>query len=610
MAEEEKDDWLDDVGDEADSESELDQSDINSLLSEDEEPAARADSGVDQSDIDSLLAEDDDDNEEVPDSPPSQDEIDQLFSEVDDDAPKDASAAESADDDPFKAEEIDFKDLAEDSDDDDFGLDDIGDGFDAEEFGLDDDTPDIPDIGEDGDDALTVLAEGAASSSNEDATVFLTPDQQTATPGSKRGLPMTIPPFLQNRNIQAIAGGCIVLIITAIFLLKGKPVPEKPIIAQQPPGQAQPVTTTPAMPAIVSPVVTKTNTAPQVKDSELTIARGDNELAIKLNATDAENDPLNYEILSLPEHGKLSGQAPNLIYLPNKNFTGQDNLVFRVSDGHSVSAPATIKIMGPITTQNTPTMKLASPAPALLTQVPTAPRPTPVTEEDKPVTASRSITVRHKKLVIAARNETYHLTSSKPFRINWQTLWSKANYLPYTSKIRVEIISTNLHGQLHKTNARSYRYEPDKFFGGTEQIKYRFRLAKLRSKIGKIRLKIAIGNPAPDIHLAEISPSYLAGERVVLDASASRDEDRSSLLFSWKQIAGVPVQIEPTNTEGSQITFVAPSSFNTVNNPGPVLRLTITDRDNQKASRDLKINTRSRRNSAIWDGVAAGEERY
>jgi len=604
--EEEKDDWLEDVDDEADGESELDQSDIDSLLSEDEEPAASADSDVDQSDIDSLLAGDDG-NDEVPDTPPSQDEIDQLFSEVDDDAPEDAAAAESTDDDPFKAEEIDFKDLAEDSDDDDFGLDDIGDGFDTEEFGLDDDTPDIPDISEDGDDAPTVLAEGAASSGNEDETVFLTPDQQAAAPGSKRGLPMTIPPFLQNRKIQAIIGGSLVLIIVAFFLLKGKPVPKKPIIAKQPPSQAQPVSTAPVTSTSVSPVVTKTNTTPQVKDSELTIARGDNELAIKLNASDAENDPLNYEILSLPEHGKLSGQAPNLIYLPNKNFAGQDNLMFRVSDGHNVSAPATIKIMWPAA-PSTPTTEIASQAPAPSTPVSATPQPAPVLKEEKPVAASRSRTVRHKKLVIAARNETYHLTSSKPFRINWQKLWSKANYLPYTSKIRVEIISANLHGKLHKTNARSYRYAPDKFFAGTEQIKYRFRLAKLRSKIGKIKLKIAPGHPAPDIHLAEISPSYLAGERVVLDASASRDDDRSSLLFSWKQIAGVPVQIEPTNAEGSQITFVAPSSFNTVNNPGPVLRLTITDRDNQKDSRDLKINTRSRRHSAIWDGVAAGGE--
>ncbi len=164
-----------------------------------------------------------------------------------------------------------------------------------------------------------------------------------------------------------------------------------------------------------------------------------------------------------------------------------------------------------------------------------------------------------------------------------------------------------MHGRLHKTNASSYKYNPDKFFSGTEVIKYRFRLARLRSKIAKIRLKIDIGNPTPVIHLAKIAPSYFAGEQVVLDASASRDDDRSSLTFSWKQLAGVPVQLEMTNEEGSEVTFVAPSSFNTVKNPGPVLRLTITDQDNQKDVREMKIKTKSRRHSAIWNGVAAGD---
>ncbi len=604
MAEEEKDDWLEDTDDNDDSE--LDQSDIDSLLSSDEDSVAADDvAEADQSDVDSLLASDEE--EETPDTPPSQNEIDQLFSEVDDDAaegsnPEEAAAGgEDSEEDPFKAEELDFKDLAEDSTDDDFSLDDVGDGFDAEEFGLDDDIPDVPDIpslDDDNPDDATVLEQADSDSGDEDETVFLDADNNTETADGKKGLPITIPPILQSRMVQAIAGGCVVLIIVAIFLFRGKPADQKPVATKQIANQQQPTAPAP------QPKVMKPNTPPQVADSQLTMGQGDNELSVKLNATDAENDPLDYEILSLPEFGKLSGKAPNLIYLPNKDFKGQDSLVFRVSDGQNVSIPATIKIIGATLPPQEPT-KVAtqvSEIPAE-TNIPAISSPPEVTS---PAVAKRPKVTRHKKLVIAARSETYHLSSDKTFRINWKTLWSKANYLPYTSKIRVEIVKNNLHGRLYKTNSTSYKYEPDKFFGGTEIIKYRFRLARLKSKIAQIRLKIDIGNPAPEIHLAEIAPSYFTGERVVLDASASRDDNRSSLVFSWKQLAGVPVQLEMANEEGSEVTFVAPSSFNTIKNPGPVLRLTITDQDNQKDVREFKIKTKSRRHSAIWNDLAVG----
>ncbi len=401
--EEEKDDWLDDSDENDDSE--LDQSDIDSLLSSDEEPAA--DAAAESSDAEKS------DEDEAADTPPSQNEIDQLFSEVDGD---EAAVSEDSEDDPFKAEELDFKDLAEDSTDDDFSLDDAGDGFDAEEFGLADDIPDAPDIpslDEDSSDDATVLEQADSSSGNEDETVFLDSDGDIEAADGKKGLPIAIPPILQSRMTQAIVGGCVVLIIVAIFLFKGKPTDQKTIVATQPTSQQQPKVPAP------QPLVVKPNTPPQVADSVVTMGKGDNELSIKLNATDAENDPLDYEILSLPEFGKLSGQAPNLIYLPNKNFKGQDSLVYRVSDGHNVSIPATIKITGTTITPKE-TVKIT-------TQVSESPATTsvaalePPAEVTAPAVTKRPKVRRHKKLVIAARSETYHLNSDKTFRINWKS---------------------------------------------------------------------------------------------------------------------------------------------------------------------------------------------
>ena len=53
---------------------------------------------------------------------------------------------------------------------------------------------------------------------------------------------------------------------------------------------------------------------------------------IRLNAKDANNDLLSYRIVSLPSHGNISGTVPNIIYMPEKNYTGNDSFVFSASD--------------------------------------------------------------------------------------------------------------------------------------------------------------------------------------------------------------------------------------------------------------------------------------
>lgn len=70
----------------------------------------------------------------------------------------------------------------------------------------------------------------------------------------------------------------------------------------------------------------------------------DTAVAIDLIATDPENDPLTYTIVTGPGFGTLSGTAPNLIYTPAPNFNGADSFTFRVSDGPADSNVATINI--------------------------------------------------------------------------------------------------------------------------------------------------------------------------------------------------------------------------------------------------------------------------
>jgi hypothetical protein len=69
----------------------------------------------------------------------------------------------------------------------------------------------------------------------------------------------------------------------------------------------------------------------------------DTSQAFTLPASDADGDALTYEILVAPEHGMLSGAAPNLLYTPASNFFGTDSLTFRVRDAAGAeSAPAVV----------------------------------------------------------------------------------------------------------------------------------------------------------------------------------------------------------------------------------------------------------------------------
>ena len=67
-------------------------------------------------------------------------------------------------------------------------------------------------------------------------------------------------------------------------------------------------------------------------------------VALALSASDADGDSLNYVTLTLPAHGQLEGTAPNLTYIPDTGFAGQDSFTFSATDGIATSTPATVTI--------------------------------------------------------------------------------------------------------------------------------------------------------------------------------------------------------------------------------------------------------------------------
>ncbi len=97
----------------------------------------------------------------------------------------------------------------------------------------------------------------------------------------------------------------------------------------------------------------KTNTPPTAYPQKVT-TNEDSAVIITLKAYDPDDvddtefssneDDLIFTVTSQPEHGTLSGKAPDLLYTPKPNFFGNDSFRFKASDGKAASNEATVNI--------------------------------------------------------------------------------------------------------------------------------------------------------------------------------------------------------------------------------------------------------------------------
>ncbi len=548
---------------------ELDQSDIDSLLGGGDEAEAPVEAGggdIDQSDIDGLFASDDEGEEAVAeggDGEPSQDDVDQLFSDV----------GEGGADEDIGAETVSFSDvLADDAgggEEETFGLPDDT-GFDEDEFDFGD-LPDIPDEETVGTapEGETVDIFGEDTTSTELTDILSEDDatQKIAAAGGDKGIPFNLPADM-NKKAMGITALCLVMLLAGggyFFFKKDKEEPAVPVALQEQQLSSQTVGTPP--PEV--PVPAAVNTPPVVMDSKLQMAETGGELNFVLTGTDEDEDALGFEILTPPKHGRLSGDMPNLTYLPNKDFPGEDTIEFRAFDGQDPSNAALVSIFGP--------------------------------DLGKKV-AEKPKVIKPKRIVVAARNISLSGISTNPLVINWKNIWKKANKTPYSGKVSVEIMDKRLRGDLKRVNKSRHQYVPDKYYGGSELIKYRFSYAGLKSKVRELRLQFKLGDPAPEIQMQPIAKAYPVGQSVVLDAGLTKDDSPESLVYSWEQVAGVPVQMEALNDDASAITFVVPSTFASQQKIGTVIRLTAVDQSGQRTVKDIRIPTVSRRQTALWRG--------
>jgi len=83
---------------------------------------------------------------------------------------------------------------------------------------------------------------------------------------------------------------------------------------------------------------------PPVANEQTITTIEDTPVIIVLTASDVDNDPITFSIVSGPLHGVLNGTAPTLVYSPNLNYNGQDSFTFKVNDGKADSNVATVSI--------------------------------------------------------------------------------------------------------------------------------------------------------------------------------------------------------------------------------------------------------------------------
>ena len=98
-----------------------------------------------------------------------------------------------------------------------------------------------------------------------------------------------------------------------------------------------------AVSALFLTLTTPINNPPVANDQE--VATWVNEpIAITLSGSDADGDSLTFSITDDPQHGSLSGTAPDLLYTPQMGYIGSDVFSFRVWDGELYSQDANVLV--------------------------------------------------------------------------------------------------------------------------------------------------------------------------------------------------------------------------------------------------------------------------
>jgi VCBS repeat-containing protein len=282
--------------------------------------------------------------------------------------------------------------------------------------------------------------------------------------------------------------------------------------------------------ATVSITVSAANDVPVAGAQSVTAAE-DTAKSVTLTGSDIDGDALTYAIVTSPAHGTLAGTAPNVTYTPAANYNGADSFTFRVSDGATNSAAATVSI----------TVNTANDAPAASAQ-------SVATTED----AARLIT----------------LTGSDP----------------EGSALTFAIVSSPAHGTL-SGSAPNVTYQPAANYYGPDSFAFRVNDGVSNSAPATVAINVTAVNDAPVAVAQSLSATHALARAITLTAGDADGDALDFSIVSWPAhgtLSGTPPNVvysAETNYAGADsFTFVAGDGL-TDSAPATVA-ITVTTPDN------------------------------
>jgi Tol biopolymer transport system component len=243
------------------------------------------------------------------------------------------------------------------------------------------------------------------------------------------------------------------------------------------------------------------NIAPVAENQSVETSE-DTSAQFTLNATDSNDDPIEYLIVSPPQHGTLSGTGINLSYTPHSDYSGTDTFSYQVSDGKLNSKTATVSIsVQPVN------------------DAPVAHDDNVYTDEDTPV--------------------QFTLSGSDADDTN----------------LSFVITSSPANGKIKSLGFGEFLYEPNTNFSGTDSLQYKVFDGKAYSQVATVYFHVKSANDAPVVQEQSVSTSEDQSKEIVLLAS---DIDSIELIYT---VVSSP-QYGVLTGSGANLTYTPNKDYN------------------------------------------------